>query len=115
MSTNIVPFKNTNIVKYEFRLADQDINLMSREAVKALLPDILSRVLARSWIDMNYKKQLEKNVKATLAQGGVYLPEDYECVYVKSSGQRAKISIFEITGSLRLKVCSLSLTMIATR
>jgi len=43
------------------------------------------------------------------------LPEDYECVYVKSSGQRAKISIFEITGSLRLKVCSLSLTMIATR
>ena len=112
---NIIPFKPKNIVKYEFRLADDEINLMDRDSVKALLPDILSRVLARSWIDIEYKKRLEKNVKATLAEGGVYLPEDYECVYVKSSGQRAKISIFEITGSLRLKVCSLSLTMIATR
>ena len=112
---NIIPFKPKNIVKYEFRLADDEINLMDRDSVKALLPDILSRVLARSWIDIEYKKRLEKNVKATLAEGGVYLPEDYECVYVKSSGQRAKIIIFEITGSLRLKVCSLSLTMIATR
>ena len=112
---NIIPFKPKNIVKYEFRLADDEINLMDRDSVKALLPDILSRVLARSWIDIEYKKRLEKNVKATLAEGGVYLPEDYECVYVKTSGQRAKISIFEITGSLRLKVCSLSLTMIATR
>ena len=112
---NIIPFKPKNIVKYEFRLADDEINLMDRDSVKALLPDILSRVLARSWIDVEYKKRLEKNVKATLAEGGVYLPEDYECVYVKTSGQRAKISIFEITGSLRLKVCSLSLTMIATR
>lgn len=112
---NIIPFKPKNIVKYEFRLADDEINLMDRDSVKALLPDILSRVLARSWIDIEYKKRLEKNVKATLAEGGVYLPDDYECVYVKTSGQRAKISIFEITGSLRLKVCSLSLTMIATR
>ena len=112
---NIIPFKPKNIVKYEFRLADDEINLMDRESVKALLPDILSRVLARSWIDIEYKKRLEKNVKATLAEGGVYLPDDYECVYVKTSGQRAKISIFEITGSLRVKVCSLSLTMIATR
>jgi hypothetical protein len=112
---NIIPFKPKNIVKYEFRLADDEINLMDRDSVKALLPDILSRVLARSWIDIEYKKRLEKNVKATLAEGGVYLPDDYECVYVKTSGQRAKISIFEITGSLRVKVCSLSLTMIATR
>ena len=112
---NIIPFKPKNIVKYEFRLADDEINLMDRDSVKALLPDILSRVLARSWIDVEYKKRLEKNVKATLAEGGVYLPDDYECVYVKTSGQRARISIFEITGSLRLKVCSLSLTMIATR
>src|SRR5210317_1369170 len=115
MSTNIIPFKPKELVEYEFRLADDEINLMDRDSVKALLPDILSRVLARSWIDIEYKKRLEKNVKATLAEGGVYLPEDYECVYIKSSGKRAKISIFEITGSLRLKVCSLSLTMIATR
>jgi hypothetical protein len=115
MSTNIVPFKGRNLVEYEFKLADEDINLMSRDAVKALLPDILSRVLARSWIDQNYKNKLEDNVLTTLAEGGVYLPEDYECKYEKSSGQRAKISIYEITGKLRLKVCSLSLTMVATR
>ena len=115
MSTNIVPFQPKEIVEYEFRLSDQEINFMNRDSVKALLPDILSRVLARSWIDMSYKERLEKDVKATLAKGGIYLPDDYECKYVKSSGQRAKISIFEVSGSLKVKVCSLSLTMIATR
>ena len=58
---------------------------------------------------------LEKDVKETLAKGGIYLPDDYECQYVKTSGQRARISIFEVSGNLKVKVCSLSLTMVATR
>ena len=58
MSTNIIPFKPKELVEYEFRLSDNEINFMDRDSVKALLPDILSRVLARSWIDMEYKQRL---------------------------------------------------------
>lgn len=115
MSTNIIPFKPKELVEYEFRLSDNEINFMDRDSVKALLPDILSRVLARSWIDAEYRERLEKDVKQTLAKGGIYLPDDYECQYIKTSGQRARISIFEVSGNLKVKVCSLSLTMVATR
>ena len=33
MSTNIVPFKPKEIVEYEFRLSDQEINFMNRDSV----------------------------------------------------------------------------------
>lgn len=115
MSTNIIPFKPKEIVEYEFRLSDAEINFMDRASVKAHLPDILSRVLARSWIDTEYRDLVEKDVKKTLEKGGIYLPDDYECQYVKTSGQRARISIFEVNGNFKVKVCSLSLTMVATR
>ena len=78
---NIIPFKPKNIVKYEFRLADDEINLMDRDSVKALLPDILSRVLARSWIDVEYKKRLEKMSKPHLPKV-VYICQKTMNVYM---------------------------------
>lgn len=118
MTTDLVPYKDTNIVEYvyKFKLVEEDLNLMDRESVKALLPDILSRALARSWIDGKYKDKLSKDVKTTLQEGGVHLPKDYECQYEKSKlGERAKIIVYEWAGTLKLRVCSLHLTMIATR
>lgn len=117
MSRSLVPYKKNEVTQYvyEFKLVDEDINLDTREAVKAQLPEILGRALARSWIDYTYKAQLISDVKSTLAKGGVAIPDEYDCEYEKKNGQRAKIVVYENTGKLRLRVCGLHLTMMATR
>jgi hypothetical protein len=58
---------------------------------------------------------LERDVKLTLELGGVTLPDAYECDFEKKNGQRAKIVVYEWTGKLKLRVCGLHLTMIASR
>jgi len=117
MSRSLVPYKKNEITEYvyEFKLVDEDIDLNTREEVKAQLPDILGRALARSWVDEEYKEQLQECVHTALARGGVAIPDDYDCEYEKKNGQRAKIVVYERTGKLRLRVCGLHLTMMATR
>jgi len=117
MSKALVPYEKKLPVQYvyEFKLVDEDIDLNTRAEVKAQLPDILGRALARSWVDDLYKEQLQTCVHTTLAKGGVAIPDDYICEYETTSGQRAKIVVFEQTGKLKLRVCGLSLTMVATR
>mgnify|MGYP000901317963 CR=1 FL=1 len=85
MSNALVPYKKNEITEYvyEFKLVDEDIKLDTREAVKAQLPEILGRALARSWIDTDYKEMLERDVKLTLELGGVTLPDAYECDFEK--------------------------------
>ncbi|MBL96381.1 MAG: hypothetical protein CMF52_01060 [Legionellales bacterium] len=117
MKTAVVPYEKKLPIQYvyEFRLVEENINLNDRDTVKSQLPDILGRALARSWVDENYRLQLEKDVHATLASGGVRIHNSYICEYEKSSGQRAKIVVYEQTGKMKLKVCGLSLTMVASR
>lgn len=117
MTTALVKYKETLPTQYvyEFKLVDEDINLNSRADIKLQLPDILGRALARSWIDPDYKRQLEIDVQSTLLAGGITIPDQYICEYDKSNGQRAKIVVYEMSGKLKLKVCGLSLTMMATR
>lgn len=115
MSTALVPYEEKS-VSFVFNLVDDDIELVDRESVRRFLPDILGRALARSWIDQDYKRALMFDVKATLANGGVMIPDEYECVYEKSSGQRAKIVVYEKTAEkFKVRVCGLSLTMVASR
>ena len=117
MKNAVIPYEKKLPVEYvyEFKLVDEDIDLNTREEVKAQLPDILGRALARSWVDEEYKEQLQECVHTALARGGVAIPDDYICEYETTSGQRAKIVVFEQTGRLKLRVCVLSLTMVATR
>jgi len=115
MNTQVVPWQKHAVQPYVFRLVDKDINFNDRDTVKSELPDILGRALARSWIDEAYKAQLSGDVKFTLAKGGVAIPDEYDCEYEKKNGQRAKIVVYERTGKLRLRVCGLHLTMMATR
>ena len=118
MKTAIVKYEEPKLpvqYVYQFKLVNEDINLNTRAEVKAQLPDILGRALARSWVDDEYKEQLQDCVHTTLAKGGVNIPDDYVCEYETTSGQRAKIVVFEQTGRLKLRVCGLSLTMVATR
>ena len=54
MTTDLVPYKDTTIVEYvyKFKLVEEDLNLMDRESVKALLPDILSRIIKINFLEM---------------------------------------------------------------
>ena len=117
MSKALIPYENKLPVHYvyEFKLVDEDINLDTRQQVKDQLPEILGRALARSWIDRAYNQKLQENVRATLLEGGVSIPNSYDFVYEKKNGQRAKIVVYENTGKLKLRVCGLHLTMMATR
>jgi hypothetical protein len=117
MSKALVPYEKKLPVQYvyEFKLVEEDLKLHTRQQVKDQLPDILGRALARSWVDNDYKSQLAECVHSTLASGGVQIPDDYICEYETTSGQRAKIVVFEKTGKMKLRVCGLSLTMVATR
>jgi len=115
MSTALVPYENKHI-SFVFSLVEDDIELVDRESVKRYLPDILGRALARSWIDQEYKKSLMFDVKSTLAKGGVIIPDEYECVFETTTGQRAKIVVYEkARNNFKIRVCGLSLTMIASR
>ena len=115
MTTALVPYEEKKVSFY-FNLVEDDIELIDRESVKRDLPEMLGRALARSWIDTDYKKALSFDVKSTLAKGGVILPDEYECKYESSSGQRAKIVVYEKTSSnFKVRVCGLSLTMVASR
>ena len=117
MSKALVPYENKLPVQYvyEFKLVDEDVNLDTRQQVKDQLPDILGRALARGWIDSAYNQKLQENVRATLREGGVHIPDAYDFAFEKNNGQRAKIVVYENTGRLRLRVCGLHLTMMATR
>ena len=115
MSTALVPYEDKQI-SFVFTLVEDDIELVDRESVKRYLPDILGRALARSWIDQDYKRALMFDVKSTLAKGGVIIPEEYECVFETTSGQRAKIVVYEkARNNFKIRVCGLSLTMVASR
>jgi hypothetical protein len=119
MSTAIIPYQNYDIAPryYEFKLVEENVEFLDRETVKQRLPDILGRALARSWIDDKYKEYLQKDLKGTLASGGVLLPDEYDCVFEKSGTQRAKIVVYEQqpNSKLRLRICGFSLTMMASR
>ena len=119
MSTSLVPYKPALPAQYvyEFKLSEEEIKFMDRETVKMKLPDILGRALARSWIDEQYRQQLERDVQATLAVGGVVVPDEYECKYEKSGTGRAKIVVYEVNPNtrFRLRICGFSLNMMATR
>lgn len=118
MKTALVKYEEPKLpieYVYQFKLVTEDIDLNTRSEIKQQLPDILGRALARSWVDEEYKQQLQDCVHTTLAKGGVNIPDDYICEYETTNGQRAKIVVFEQKGRLKLRVCGLSLTMIATR
>lgn len=115
MNTALIPYEEKS-VSFIFSLVEDDIELVDRETVKKYLPDILGRALARSWIDTDYKRDLSFDVKSTLAKGGVIVPEEYECIYETASGQRAKIVVYEkARNNFKIRVCGLSLTMVASR
>ncbi len=92
-------------------------HLKNRAEVRKFLPDILGRVLARIWIDSNFKEQFEQDPQKTLEFNGVYLPEDMHIEFQKPNSDRPRIVVYEQRpkSKFRLRILYLQLIMMAGR
>ena len=108
-------------VKYSensiLNLVDDEIFLENRNEVKKYLPEILGRVLARTWIDENFKEIFKKDPLKTLSENGVFLPEDMFLEFQKPDTKRPKIVVYEKKGksNFKVRVVQLQLIMMAGR
>ena len=66
-----VPVKKGDL-KSPFSLVDQAIYLNNKKDVQAILPDVLGRVLARIWIDPEFRDAFRLNPQKTLEYHGIF-------------------------------------------
>ena len=113
--------KETLPTKYNDRsildLVDNEIFLENRNEVKKYLPEILGRVLARTWIDENFKEIFKNDPLKTLSDNGVFLPEEMFLEFQKPDTKRPKIVVYERKGksNFKVRVVQLQLIMMAGR
>ena len=122
--TNLpVKAKNNEVIKVgQDKISPFDItqklhHLKNRSEVRKFLPDILGRVLARTWIDAEFKEQFHEDPQKTLEFNGVYLPEDMSIEFQKPNSDRPRIVVYEQrpNSKFRLRVLYLQLVMMAGR
>ena len=119
-STDLVLSKQDKhaLVLYDdpFSLVDETITFTNREDVQKSLPDICSRALARAWIDKGYYNMLAHDPIATFRTQGVYLPDNMTIQFDHSGKNRPKLIVYEqATSKFKVRVCALTLTMMAQR
>ena len=122
--TNLpVKAKNNEVIKVSqdkispFDITQKLHHLKNRSEVRKFLPDILGRVLARTWIDAEFKEQFHEDPQKTLEFNGVYLPEDMSIEFQKPNSDRPRIVVYEQrpNSRFRLRVLYLQLVMMAGR
>ena len=111
-----VPVKKGEL-KTPFSLVDQAIHLNNRKDVQAVLPDVLGRVLARIWIDPEFRDSFKSNPQKTLEFHGICLPEEMTLEFQKPNSDRPRIVVYEKRPDIKfkLRVLHLQLVMIAGR
>ena len=89
----------------------------SDEQKKKYLPEILGKVLARIWIDSDFKTSFKENPIQTLNDHGVYLPDDMVLEFQKPDTKRPKIIVYEKKGksNFKVRVVQLQLIMMVRR
>ena len=113
-----LPIKfNSKEINNALKLVDKDLYLQNREDVKKFLPDILGRVLARIWIDTNFKENFKSDPEAVLCENGVFLPDDMILEFQKPNSDRPKIIVYEkkAGSNFKVRVVQLQLVMLAGR
>jgi len=113
-----LPIKfNSKEINNALKLVDKDLYLQNREDVKKFLPDILGRVLARIWIDTNFKENFKSNPESVLSENGVFLPDDMILEFQKPNSDRPKIIVYEKKAdtNFKVRVVQLQLVMLAGR
>jgi len=116
--TSKLPVKfNSKEINNALKLVDKDLYLQNREDVKKFLPDILGRVLARIWIDTNFKENFKSDPESVLSENGVFLPDDMVLEFQKPNSDRPKIIVYEkkADSKFKVRVVQLQLVMIAGR
>ena len=123
--TDLVPVKRNTLpapvkkgqLKTPFSLVDETIYLNNRKDVQAILPDVLGRVLARIWIDVEFRDAFKSEPQKTLEFHGVFLPEDMTLEFQKPNSDRPRIVVYEKKPGIKIKlrVLHLQLVMIAGR
>tara|TARA_B110000902_G_scaffold229467_1_gene270290 strand:- start:842 stop:1237 length:396 start_codon:yes stop_codon:yes gene_type:complete len=116
--TSNLPVKfNSKEINNALKLVDKDLYLQNREDVKKFLPDILGRVLARIWIDTNFKENFKSDPETVLSENGVFLPDDMILEFQKPNSDRPKIIVYEkkADSKFKVRVVQLQLVMIAGR
>ena len=108
-----VKYNDTSILD----LVENEIFLENRNEVKKYLPEILGRVLARTWIDENFKEIFKNDPLKTLSENGVFLPEEMFLEFQKPDSKRPKIVVYERKGksNFKVRVVQLQLIMMAGR
>ena len=108
---------NSKEINNALKLVDKDLYLQNREDVKKFLPDILGRVLARIWIDTNFKENFKSDPESVLSENGVFLPDDMILEFQKPNSDRPKIIVYEkkADSKFKVRVVQLQLVMIAGR
>ena len=111
-----VPVKKGDL-KTPFSLVDKAIYLNSRKDVQAILPDVLGRVLARIWIDPEFRDAFKSKPQDTLEEHGIFLPEEMSLEFQKPDTDRPRIVVYEKRPDIKFKirVLHLQLIMIAGR
>ena len=104
-------------LKTPFSLVDETIYLNNRKDVQAILPDVLGRVLARIWIDVEFRDAFKSEPQKTLEFHGIFLPEDMTLEFQKPNSDRPRIVVYEKKPGIKIKlrVLHLQLIMIAGR
>ena len=123
-SKSLVPLKNSDLSvvkagtnKDPLNISEKLQHFKNREEVRKLLPDILGRVLARIWIDSEFREKFSLDPQKTLEFNGVYLPEDMYIEFQKPNSDRPRIVVYQQRPNSRfkLRVLYLQLVMMAGR
>ena len=87
-----------------FALVEKDVFLRDRAMVRRYLPDILGKVLARIWIDVDFHDLFSDNPQGTLEENGVHLPENMYLEFQKPDADRPRIVVYEQKPNSKFKV-----------
>ncbi len=91
--------------------------MSNRKDVQSILPDVLGRVLARIWIDAEFRDAFKNEPQKTLEYHGIFLPEGMTLEFQKPNSDRPRIVVYEKKPNIKFKmrVLHLQLVMIAGR
>ena len=109
--------KGRTEISVPFSLYDGERHFTDREDVRQNLPDILGRALARTWIDNQFRELFEQDPARSLAEHGIYLPDNMSIEFQRKQADRPRIVVYEKQpdSKFKVRVLYLQLVMMAGR